>query len=97
MQRRCLSEAKKKYLVKMVEMDPEGKGIRSIKIAKELDVTRPSVHAMLTRLSDDGLLVKEHYGIVYLTQEGVWQQVKKSLLPTTITVNSVMVFLNFKS
>ena len=71
MQRRCLSEAKKKYLVKMVEMDPEGKGIRSIKIAKELDVTRLSVHAMLTRLSDDGLLVKEHYGIVYLTPEGL--------------------------
>ena len=38
MQRRCLSEAKKKYLAKMTEMDPEGKGIRSIKIAKELDV-----------------------------------------------------------
>lgn len=96
MQRRCLSEAKKKYLVKMVEMDPEGKGIRSIKIAKELDVTRPSVHAMLTRLSDDGLLVKEHYGIVYLTPEGLATG-KKSLLPTTITVNSVMVFLNFES
>ena len=85
MQRRCLSEAKKKYLVKMVEMDPEGKGIRSIKIAKELDVTRPSVHA----------LVKEHYGIVYLTPEGL-ATVKKSLLPTTITVNSVMVFLSPK-
>ncbi len=71
MHHRTLSEAKKKYLATMTELDPTGKGIRSINIAKELNVTRPSVHAMLTRLSDDGLLIKEHYGIVFLTPKGL--------------------------
>ncbi len=71
MHHHTLSESKRKYLATMAELDPEGKGIRSINIAKELNVTRPSVHAMLTRLSDDGFLVKEHYGIVYLTPKGL--------------------------
>ncbi len=71
MHHHTLSESKKRYLAIMAELDPNGKGIRSINIAKELNVTRPSVHAMLTRLSDDGFLIKEHYGIVYLTDKGL--------------------------
>lgn len=71
MQHRMLSESKKKYLLALYELDPEAKGIRSIKIANHLHVTRPSVHAMLTRLSDDGFLNKEHYGIVFLTPKGI--------------------------
>lgn len=71
MHHHSLSNAQKKYLVTMIKMDPEAKGIRSVNIAKELNITRPSVHAMITRLSDEGYLIKEHYGIVYLTQKGI--------------------------
>lgn len=70
MHHRVLSESKKKYLSTIAQLDPEGNGVRSIVIAQELKVTRPSVHAMLTRLSDDGFLNKEHYGMVYLTDKG---------------------------
>lgn len=70
MHHRVLSESKKKYLSTIARLDPEGNGVRSIVIAQQLNVTRPSVHAMLTRLSDDGLLNKEHYGMVYLTDKG---------------------------
>lgn len=80
MHHRTLSDSKKKYLATMTELDPSGKGIRSITIAKELNVTRPSVHAMLNRLSDDGFLVKEHYGIVFLTARGL--EVGKKILET---------------
>lgn len=78
MYHRTLSDSKKKYLAKMIELDPTGKGLRSINIAKELHVTRPSVHAMLNRLSDDGFLIKEHYGIVFLTPKGL--EVGKKIL-----------------
>lgn len=78
MHHRLLSESKKKYLIALMELDPEAKGIRSIAIANHLQVTRPSVHAMLTRLSDDGYLNKEHYGIVYLTEKG--QEVGQKLV-----------------
>lgn len=84
MYHRTLSDSKKKYLAKMTELDPTGKGIRSINIAKELHVTRPSVHAMLNRLSDDGFLVKEHYGIVFLTPKGL--EVGKKILESNHNV-----------
>ena len=39
-------------------------------IAKELNVSRPSVCAMLTKLAHEGYLNKEYYGIVYLCEKG---------------------------
>ncbi len=65
-----LSPARRKYLSVIYALDPEGYGIRSIQIAKELNVSRPSVHTMLEKLTDDGYVMKEHYGIVYLTEKG---------------------------
>ena len=40
------------------------------KTAKELNVSRPSVCAMLTELAHEGYINKEHYGIVYLCEKG---------------------------
>lgn len=68
---RELSKAQIKYLVVMYKMDPEGKGLRSISICRELDVSRPSAHAMIEKLDDKGYVKKEFYGIVYLTNKGV--------------------------
>ncbi len=68
---RELSKAQIKYLVAMYKMDPEGKGLRSISICRELDVSRPSAHAMIEKLDDKGYVKKEFYGIVYLTNKGV--------------------------
>lgn len=66
-----LSPSRAKYLIVLTELDPEGKGIRSISIANKLHISRPSVHAMLTKLEDMGYVKKEHYGIVYLTDAGL--------------------------
>ena len=68
---RELSKAQIKYLVAMYKMDPEAKGLRSISICRELDVSRSSAHAMIEKLDDKGYVKKEFYGIVYLTNKGV--------------------------
>lgn len=53
-----LTAAKIKYLVTLLRLDPSGKGVRSIALAKELNVSRPSVSAMLTKLAHEGYLNK---------------------------------------
>ncbi len=65
-----LSHSRIKYLKLIGELDPEGKGLRSISIARTLQISRPSVHAMLQKLEDLGYIQKGFYGIVYLTKKG---------------------------
>lgn len=66
-----LSPSKIRYLVTLSQLDPEGKGVRSISLARKLNVSRPSVHAMIEKLEDMGYVRKEYYGIIYLTEEGL--------------------------
>lgn len=66
-----LTNARIRYLIALWELDPEGKGIRSIALARKLNVSRPSVHAMIERLTDSGFVNKEHYGIIYLSAKGL--------------------------
>lgn len=66
-----LSPSKIRYLVTLSQLDPERKGVRSISLARKLNVSRPSVHAMIEKLEDMGYVRKEYYGIIYLTQEGL--------------------------
>ena len=63
--------AMRKYLNILKEIDPSGRGIRSIEVARALQVSRSSVHTMMDRLSEMGYINKEHYGIVYLTEKGL--------------------------
>jgi Mn-dependent DtxR family transcriptional regulator len=66
-----MTSAMLKYLKVLKEIDPAGRGIRSIEIARALQVSRSSVHTMMDRLNDSGCVVKGHYGIVYLTEKGM--------------------------
>ncbi|MBQ6451316.1 MAG: helix-turn-helix domain-containing protein [Solobacterium sp.] len=68
---RPLTDAQIKYLAVLHELDAEGNGIRSIEIVRHLGISRPSVHSMLERLAGRGLVQKDYYGIVYLTEEGI--------------------------
>ncbi len=67
---RPLTEAQVKYLAVLHELDAEGSGIRSIEIVRHLGISRPSVHSMMERLAGIGLVRKDYYGIVYLTEKG---------------------------
>ena len=66
-----LTAANIKYLLILHELECcTERGIRCVDIAKRLNITKPSVHTMINNLRDLGLVVKEHYGSVYMTDAG---------------------------
>jgi Mn-dependent DtxR family transcriptional regulator len=54
----------------MVGQDAFEKGIRSVDVAEQLEVSKASVNKALSMLKDEGMVNQEHYGKVTLTDEG---------------------------
>ena len=67
-----LSAAHLRYLLAIYETAATQRDICSRTIAERLGVTRPSVARALDQLMDRGMIVKAHYGKVYLTDRGVF-------------------------
>ena len=66
-----LTSAHLRYLLCIYELSRSAPAVSSAEIAVRLRVTKPSVSRMLAALREKELLVKERYGKVYLTDEGV--------------------------
>ncbi len=60
-----------RYLLAMKELDGDGSGIRSVKMASVLGLSKPSVHTMLNTFREMGLIQKSSYGIAYFTEAGL--------------------------
>lgn len=65
-----LTAANIRYLLVIRELDTEERGARCIDVARILGVTKPSVTTMISTLRGFGLVTKEKYGTVHLTQTG---------------------------
>ncbi len=59
-----------RYLLVIRELDTEERGARCIDVAKILGVTKPSVTTMIGTLRGFGLVTKEKYGTVHLSEIG---------------------------
>ena len=66
----ALTAAGIRYLLAIRALDAERCGARSSDIARQLGVTRPSAFAMIRNLREIGLVEKEKYGTVFLTERG---------------------------
>jgi len=66
----ALTAANIRYLLVIRELDTQRRGVRGSDIAKQLGVTKPSVFAMTRNLLELGLVKKEKYGTVFLTELG---------------------------
>ena len=66
-----LSATQKRYLFAIGKLGLEGNEVVSKDIAAYLGVKRPSASKMLTVLTENGLIEKEYYGKVLLTQQGL--------------------------
>ena len=66
----ALTAANIRYLLVIRELDTQQHGVRGSDIAKLLGVTKPSVFAMTRNLLERGLVKKEKYGTVFLTELG---------------------------
>lgn len=65
-----LSPAHLRYLLAIYEAARTQRDISSRTIAERLGVTRPSVARALGQLMERGMIVKAHYGKIYLTDRG---------------------------
>ncbi len=66
-----LSATKKKYLLAIYELCKDNGEVRSKDIAENLDVKRSTVSKILKELSENGLINKESYSSVHLTNYGI--------------------------
>ena len=67
-----LTAAHLRYLLAIYEVSRTHLDISSRSIAEKLGVTKPSVVRIMNLLMDRGMIVKEHYGKIYLTDRGIW-------------------------
>ena len=67
-----LTSAHLRYLLAIYEVSQTHLDICSRSIAEKLGVTKPSVVRIMNLLMDRGMIVKEHYGKIYMTDRGIW-------------------------
>lgn len=67
-----LTPAHLRYLLAIYEISHRDMDISSRSIAEKLGVTKPSVVRIMNLLMERGMIVKEHYGKIYLTDRGVF-------------------------
>lgn len=65
-----LTETHLRYLMAIYDLGRTTPDVGAAEIAKTLRVSKPSVTRMLGNLMDRGLVVRERYGKVYLTDTG---------------------------
>ena len=76
-----LTSAHLRYLLAIYEVSQTHLDISSRSIAEKLGVTKPSVVRIMNLLMEHGMIVKEHYGKIYMTDRGIWvaKQVDRQL------------------
>ena len=67
-----LTAAHLRYLLAIYDVSQTHLDIWSRSIAEKLGVTKPSVVRIMNLLMDRGMIVKEHYGKIYLTDRGIF-------------------------
>lgn len=67
-----LTSSHLRYLLAIYELSRTHRDISSRSIAEKLGVTKPSVVRIMNLLMERGMIVKEHYGKIYLTDRGIW-------------------------
>ena len=67
-----LTPAHLRYLLAIYEVSQTHLDICSRSIAEKLGVTKPSVVRIMNLLMERGMIVKEHYGKIYMTDRGIF-------------------------
>lgn len=62
--------AKEHYLRIIYKFD-DGKGVKSVELARELEISKPSVSEMLKKLAKEKLIKMEKYSKIFLTKKGM--------------------------
>jgi len=67
---KLLTDSNEDYLEAILILKIKNGKVRSVDIAKHLNVSKPGVNKAMNILKESGLIDKDHYGDVYLTEKG---------------------------
>lgn len=59
-----------KYLLTLLNLDTDGTGVRCVRLADALGISKPSVHNMMNTFIESGYISKASYGRAIFTAEG---------------------------
>lgn len=71
-----ISTSSENYLEVIYELSDEGKGVRSVDVAKQMQVSKASVNKAVGVLRDAGMADQQLYGTITLTEQG-YQRAKE--------------------
>ena len=59
------------YLEAILDLSEESPNVKSVDVAKKLDVSRASVNRAVNLLKEQGYITQEKYGDIFLTDAGI--------------------------
>lgn len=65
-----LSASNLKYLLALLSLDTDGSGVRCVRVADALGISKPSVHNMMNSFIEMDYISKVSYGRAVFTPEG---------------------------
>lgn len=83
-----LSKSFEDYLEEIYVLEIKNKKIKSVEIAKALNVSKPAVSKAMNELLNKGYINKEPYGEISLTDSG--REIAKQVYSTHITIRDFL-------
>ena len=88
---KLLTDSNEDYLEAIYILKIKYGKVRSVDISKHLNVSKPGVNKAMNVLKDSGLIDKDYYGDVYLTQKG--EEIAKSIYEKHTTIKNFLLQL----
>ena len=88
---KLLTDSNEDYLEAIYILKLKYGKVRSVDISKHLNVSKPGVNKAMNVLKDNGLINKDYYGDVYLTEKG--EEIAKKIYEKHTTIKKFLLNL----
>lgn len=88
---KLLTDSNEDYLEAIYILKLKYGKVRSVDISKHLNVSKPGVNKAMNVLKDNGLIDKDYYGDVYLTEKG--EEIAKKIYEKHTTIKKFLLNL----
>lgn len=88
---KLLTDSNEDYLEAILILKLKNGKVRSVDIAKRLNVSKPGVNKAMKVLKDNGLIEKDYYSDILLTQKG--EEIAKKIYAKHTTIKEFLIKL----
>lgn len=88
---KLLTDSNEDYLEAIYILKLRNGKVRSVDIAKQLNVSKPGVNKAMNILKESQLIEKDYYGDVLLTEKG--EEIAKKIYEKHITIKNFLLYL----